>query len=54
MGTEGQCHTTTALPPGKRPGIHCAGGWVSPRVRLDGCGKSNPRTGLDPRPVSGQ
>jgi hypothetical protein len=24
----------------KRPGTHCIGGWVSPRVGLDGCEKS--------------
>ena len=29
-----------ALPPGKRPGTHCAEGWASPRAGLDGCGKS--------------
>jgi len=46
-----QCHTTTALPPGKRHGTHCAGGWVIARVLLDGCGKLRPRTGLDPRAV---
>jgi len=25
--------------PRERPGSHCIGGWVSPRVRLDRCGK---------------
>jgi hypothetical protein len=24
----------------KGPGAHCIGGWLSPRVSLDGCGKS--------------
>ena len=24
----------------ERPGSHCIGGWVGPRARLDGCGKS--------------
>jgi hypothetical protein len=28
--------------PGKTPGTHCTGGWVSPRAGLDGCGKSCP------------
>jgi len=27
-----------SLPPGKRLGTHCAGGWVGPRASLDGCG----------------
>jgi hypothetical protein len=26
--------------PAKRPGTHCIGGWVGPRVGLDNCGKS--------------
>jgi hypothetical protein len=28
-----------ATPPGKSPGGHCTGGWVGPRVGVDGCGK---------------
>ena len=24
-----------ALPPEKRPGIHCAGGWVGPRAGME-------------------
>jgi hypothetical protein len=31
-----QHHAPAALPPGKRPGSHCIGGWVGPRVGLDG------------------
>ena len=31
-----------ALPPRKRPGTHCIGGWVGLRAGLDGCGKSRP------------
>jgi hypothetical protein len=27
-------------PQGKDPGTHCTGGWVDPRVSLDGCRKS--------------
>ena len=42
MGVGGQSHTPAALPPGKRPGTHCMGGWVGPRADLDGCGKSRP------------
>jgi hypothetical protein len=26
-------------PKGKRPGMHCTGSWVGPRVCLDGCRK---------------
>jgi hypothetical protein len=28
MGVGGQLHAPAALPPGKRPGIHCIGGLV--------------------------
>jgi hypothetical protein len=40
MGVGGQRHALAALSPGKRPGAHCIGGFVGPRARLDGCGKS--------------
>jgi hypothetical protein len=42
MGVGGQRHAPAALPPGKRPGTHCIGGWVGPRAGLDDCGKSRP------------
>jgi hypothetical protein len=42
MGVGGQRHASAALPPGKKPGTHCIGGWVGPRAGLDGCGKSRP------------
>jgi hypothetical protein len=42
LGVGCQGHATAALPPGKRPVIHCIGGWVRPSVSLDGCGKSRP------------
>jgi len=32
----GQRQAPAALPPGKRPGTHCAGGWVGPRAGLEG------------------
>ena len=48
MGVGGQCHTSAALPPGKRPGTHCIGSWVEPRVGLDGCGKSPTRQDSTP------
>ena len=36
-GVGGQIHAPAALPPGRRPGTHCIGGWVGPRAGLDGC-----------------
>jgi hypothetical protein len=51
MGVGGQLHAPAALPPGKRPSTHCIGGLVGPRVGLDGCGKSRPPPGFDPRTV---
>jgi len=35
----------------ERPGTHCIGGWVGPRAGLEGCGKSRPHLGYDPRTV---
>ena len=46
MWVGGQLHAPGTLLPGKRPGTHCTGGWVGPRVSLDGCGKSRPPTGI--------
>jgi hypothetical protein len=46
-----QLHAPAALPPGKRPGTHFIGGWVGPRVGLDGCEESRPPPGFDPRTV---
>ena len=40
MEVGGQLHAPAALPPGKRLGTHCTGGWVGPRTGLDGCEKS--------------
>ena len=37
--------------PWGRPGTHCIGGWVGPRADLDGCRKSRPPPGFDPRTV---
>ena len=51
MGVGGQIHAPAALPPGKRPGTHCIGGWVGPRASLDSCKKSRPLLGFDPRTV---
>jgi len=46
MGVGGQYHALAALPPEKRPGTHCIGGWVRPKASLEGCGKSHPPTGI--------
>jgi hypothetical protein len=46
-----QLHAPAALSPGKSPGTHFIGGWVGPRAGLDGCGKSHPAPGFDPRTV---
>jgi hypothetical protein len=35
----------------ERPGTHCIGGWVGTRSGLEGCGKSRPPPGFDPRTV---
>ena len=51
-GMGGERHTPAALPPAKRPGTHCIGGWVSPRAGLDGCGKSRPHRDSIPGPSS--
>jgi hypothetical protein len=51
MGVGGQHHAPAALAPGKRPGTHYKGGWVGPRVGLDGCGKSRHLPGFNPRTV---
>ena len=49
-GVGGQRQAPAALPR-ERPGTHCIGGWVGPRAGLDGCGKSRPPPGFDPRTV---
>jgi hypothetical protein len=40
------------MPPGKRPGTHCTGGWVGLRAGLDGCGKSRLHRDSIPGPSS--
>ena len=37
--------------PRERPGTHCTGGCVGPRVGLDRCEKSRPPPGFEPRTV---
>ena len=51
MRVGGQFRAPATLPPGKGPGTHCIGGWVDPKAGLDGCGKSRPPPGFDPRTV---
>jgi hypothetical protein len=46
----GQLHVPTALPPEKIRGTHCIGGWVGPRVGLEGCGKFRPQKDSIPGP----
>jgi hypothetical protein len=52
MGVGGQRHAPAALTPGNRPGTHCTGGWVGPKVGLDGCGNSRPHRDSIPGPSS--
>ena len=40
MGADVQHHAPAVIPPGKRHGTHCLGGWVGPRAGLDGWRKS--------------
>jgi hypothetical protein len=51
MRVSRQRHAPAALLLRERPGTHCIGGWVGPRTGLDGCGKSRPSPGFDPRAV---
>jgi hypothetical protein len=51
MGVGGQSHAQAAPYPRERTGTHCVGGWVDPRTCLDGCEKSRPLPGFDPRTV---
>ena len=45
-----QRHAPAALPR-ERPDTHCIGGWMGLRSGLEGCGKSRPSPGFDPRTV---
>jgi hypothetical protein len=49
MGVGGQRHALAALPPGKRLGTNCTGGWVGPQGRDEG-GKSRPHRDSIPGP----
>ena len=50
MGVGGQHHVPAVLSL-ERPCTLCTGGWVGLRTGLDGCGKSRPPLGFDPRTV---
>ena len=43
--------TPRPLYPREGRGTNCIGGWVGPTAGLDGCGKSRPTPGFDPRTV---
>jgi len=47
----GSQRNSPAAYPREPPGTHCIGGWVGPRTGQDGCGKSRPPPGFDPRTV---
>jgi len=51
MGVGGQSHDPAALPR-ERPDTHCIGGFVGPRVGLDGGGKPRHHRDLIPEPFS--
>jgi len=42
----GQRHALADLYPGKKPGMHCTRGWVSPSSCLGGREKSRPSPGF--------
>ena len=52
MVVGGQRHALATLTSGKKPGAHCVGGWVDPRVGRDTCGKSLPYRDSIPGPSS--
>ena len=52
MVVGGQRDARAALPPSplrERRGTRCVGSWVEHRTGLDGCEKSRPSPGFDPR-----
>ena len=55
VGDGGQHHVPTALPPRKKLGTNCTGGWVGPRAGLDRCGNlAPPHWDSIPTPLSPQ
>ena len=53
-GGSGQSHALATLPPRRRPGTRCTGGWVGCKTGLDGCRKSHTYWALIPRPSTPQ
>jgi len=51
MGIGGQRQAPAALPPGKRPGTHCIGGWVGLQGQSGRVRGTSPPPGFDPRIV---
>jgi len=52
MGMGVQRHAPAAVALRKRPGTHCIGSWVGPRVSMDRCRKCHPpQPEFDPRTV---
>jgi hypothetical protein len=49
-GVDGRHNAPTILTPGKTR-TQCTGGWVGPKVGLEGCGKISPQLEFDPRAV---
>jgi len=47
-GVGGKRQAPAALPPRKRPGTHCPGGWVGPRAGLNRSGESRPHRDSTP------
>jgi hypothetical protein len=55
MGVAGERHAPAALPPEKRPGTHCTGGWVGPRPVWTGAENLSPTGIRSPdRPASSE
>jgi len=56
MGVGGQRHAPAALPSGKRPGTHCIGDWVGPRLwtGAENLAPPPPPLGFDPRTIQSE
>jgi hypothetical protein len=50
LDRDGWLSHRAALPPVRKPFTCCQGGWLVPRVGLDGCGKYRPHRDLIPVP----
>jgi len=52
MGVGVPRHAPAPLPPERRPGTFCVGGWLGPGTGLDWCEKSRPNWDTIPGPSS--